>query len=467
MKAFARTRRSYTSAIAVTAVVASLLGVAPAAHAADSAHGVSGSAIRTLAAGAIVAAPAPTITGTAKVGFTLTAVPGTWDAGVTLTYQWFANGLAVSGATAPSLALGAAQLEKRMTVAVTGTKSGYTAVTKTSAQSLAVVAGTLSATPVPAISGTAAVGSVLTAKPGTWDTGVALTYQWLANGVAISGATASALTLGSTLTTAAITVKVSGAKPGYASVSKVSAATTRIVVAATPSIVGTPTVGQQLTVKTGTWTAGVAFRYQWYAGGVAIAGATAASFTPAPAQAGTRLTVAVTGTKSGYTTVTKTSASSAAVLKATLTAGTAKVSGTAGVGQRLTATAGTWTSGTALTYQWYVGGVAVASATSSTYVIRPVDVDRTIVVKVTGTKSGYTTRTVASAATTKVAGKVYALCSAMNVDYPDGIRKASVTGDKKSGVLKPFVGTPFVSDTLYAMQSLARDADRDGIMCER
>lgn len=137
------------------------------------------------------------------------------------------------------------------------------------------------------------------------------------------------------------------------------------------------------------------------------------------------------------------------------------------MGQKLTAKAGTWTSGTALKYQWYVGGAAVSKATSSMYTVRPVGVDRAITVKVTGSKTGYGTKTAGSASTKKVTGKLYANCAALNKDYPDGIRKTGIKGDKKSGVLKPFKGTPFASDALNAKQSIARDADRDVIMCER
>lgn len=150
-----------------------------------------------------------------------------------------------------------------------------------------------------------------------------------------------------------------------------------------------------------------------------------------------------------------------------LTAPKPTISGTATTGQRLTAKPGKWTAGTKLRYQWFVNGSAVSGATGASYVVRPGNVDRTITVKVTGTKSGYTTKTVASAATSRVTGKVYPVCAALNKDYPDGIRKSGVTGDRERGVLKPFDGKPFVSDRLYSLQSIARDADRDGIMCER
>ena len=83
----------------------------------------------------------PTITGTAKVGSTLTAVPGTWGpAPVTLTYQWKANGVAIVGATASTYKPVAADAGKTLTVTVTGTKTGYTTASKTSAATTAVIA---------------------------------------------------------------------------------------------------------------------------------------------------------------------------------------------------------------------------------------------------------------------------------------------------------------------------------------
>ena len=47
----------------------------------------------------------PTISGTAKVGSTLTANAGTWTAGATLAYQWYRSGAKIEGATRPTYPL--------------------------------------------------------------------------------------------------------------------------------------------------------------------------------------------------------------------------------------------------------------------------------------------------------------------------------------------------------------------------
>lgn len=67
-----------------------------------------------------------------------------------------------------------------------------------------------------------------------------------------------------------------------------------------PAITGTPTVGQTLTVSNGTWS-GVpnpTFTRQWYANGVAIAGATGATRVLAAGEQGKVITVVVTATNS-------------------------------------------------------------------------------------------------------------------------------------------------------------------------
>ena len=68
--------------------------------------------------------PTPTITGIARFGETLTAVPGTWDPGVNLSYQWKRGGSSITNATLGSYSLTATDVGSVITVAVTGTKTG-------------------------------------------------------------------------------------------------------------------------------------------------------------------------------------------------------------------------------------------------------------------------------------------------------------------------------------------------------
>jgi hypothetical protein len=154
---------------------------------------------------------------------------------VALAYQWKANGTALSGATSRTYRPSSATVGKTITVTVVGTSAGYTSATRTSAATAAVVVGTLTA-PTPTITGTAKVASTLTAYAGAWGPApVALTYQWKANGTAISGATAAtykptSATVGKKITvTVTVTVTVTGKKKGYTTVVRTSAAIGAVV----------------------------------------------------------------------------------------------------------------------------------------------------------------------------------------------------------------------------------------------
>ncbi len=170
--------------------------------------------------------PTPKITGTALVGKTLKAVPGTWKpAKVTLKYQWLRGGKAITGATKSTYKLVKADAGKKITVKVTGSKSGYASASKTSKAVTALHA--LTKTPKPKITGTATVGKTLKAVPGTWKPAkVTVKYQWLRGGKAIKGATKSTYKLVSADKGKKISVKVTGSKKNHKSVAKTSAAKT-------------------------------------------------------------------------------------------------------------------------------------------------------------------------------------------------------------------------------------------------
>ena len=259
----------------------------------------------------ILKAPRPTITGTPRVGLTLTAASGTWTAGTRLRHQWLRDGAAITGATATTYRLTAADRGKRISVRVTGSLAGYTTVAKTSALTALVATGVLRA-PTPTISGTPRVGLTLTAVRGSWTTGTSLRQQWLRNGVAITGATATTYRLTAADRGKRISVRVTGSQSGYTTVAKTSALTalvaTGILRAPTPTISGTARAGYTLSAVRGSWTSGTTLRQQWLRNGVAITGATATSYRLTSADVGRSITVRVTGSKAGYTTVSRTSA---------------------------------------------------------------------------------------------------------------------------------------------------------------
>ena len=69
------------------------------------------------------------ITGTAKVGQTLT-FNGAWSGAPSLKYQWYRGSKAIKRAKAQTYLLTAADLNKVMKVKVTATRSGYNTVVK-------------------------------------------------------------------------------------------------------------------------------------------------------------------------------------------------------------------------------------------------------------------------------------------------------------------------------------------------
>ncbi|MDR3201615.1 MAG: FIVAR domain-containing protein, partial [Bifidobacteriaceae bacterium] len=78
--------------------------------------------------------------------------------------------------------------------------------------------------------------------------------------------------------------------------------------AARPKIAGQAVVGKKLRAKAGAWTPAAHLAYQWYRGGKAIAKATKAVYKVKRADRGKKISVKVTGSKSGYAAVTKASA---------------------------------------------------------------------------------------------------------------------------------------------------------------
>ncbi|MFT4265124.1 MAG: hypothetical protein QM572_17205 [Nocardioides sp.] len=90
----------------------------------------------------------PTIGGTAKVGQTLTADPGTWSEGTAFAYQWQRDGVDIAGATSPTYTAVADDATKSLQVAVTGTLENHGTETVVSAP-VTVAAADVVVTPTP------------------------------------------------------------------------------------------------------------------------------------------------------------------------------------------------------------------------------------------------------------------------------------------------------------------------------
>jgi hypothetical protein len=176
----------------------------------------------TVTAGTISPTGTPTISGTAAVGTTLTGSNGTWASGLTYATQWYRNGSLVG--TGSSYGLTSSDFGQPIVFRVVGSRTGYTSVTADSA-SVTVIAGTITPTTTPTISGTATVKKTLTARTTGWMTGLTYSYQWLRNGVDIPNATRSTYKLAKADGKKKISVRVTAERVGYNNVTLTSGQT--------------------------------------------------------------------------------------------------------------------------------------------------------------------------------------------------------------------------------------------------
>lgn len=259
-------------------------------------------ALAKLGEGQKVAAPASvSVTGTVRVGATVTVHAGAWPAGTALKYQWFDEYGTIPGATKSTYKIETDERGLHLQAAVIGTAPGFLQSYATS-KATTVAAGKLVTKPV-SIIGTVKVGKTVKIKHGAWTTGTKYTVQWYANGKAIKGATKTSLKLATAQGGTRIVVKVTGSKTGYTTktvASKQTAIVLKKLTVATPKISGTARVGATLHVKAGKWTTGTKFSYQWYASGKKLKGATKTALKLSSSTAGKKITVVVTGKHSGF-----------------------------------------------------------------------------------------------------------------------------------------------------------------------
>jgi trimeric autotransporter adhesin len=241
-----------------------------------------------------------TISGSPVTGQTLTATVTDFN-GIsgTVSYQWRAGGSNISGATARTYVVTTNEVGLTITVTATYTDDAGFAESLTSAPTAAVTippnqAGTAS------ISGVPTLGETLTASvtDGNGISGAVFAYQWLADGVAIAGATMQTYTLTVTEVGAMITVNAMYSdNDGYAedvtSAAVGPVATTATNVAGSVAISGTLVVGETLTATVTDPNGATTVGYQWAADGTDISGATAETYALTSTELGTIMSVTV------------------------------------------------------------------------------------------------------------------------------------------------------------------------------
>lgn len=345
----------------------------------------------------------PYVSGPAAVGEILTGTNGQWSAAGEFSYQWFADGRVIPGATASTLTIAPDQVGRRIKFRVTETSGSSPAGGEVveSAETATVLPGVMRNLTRPSISGEPRVGAVLTADPGTWSVASPnFAYQWLINGQEVDGATAPTYTLRSEDKGKRATVRVVARSTAYTP-GTATAVSTGVIAdnvpqnTVAPKISGVPAVGNILTVDPGTWTpAGLTYSYQWYADGSPIPGATLSSLTLTDAQFGRSIFVIVTAVTTGYVPASAFSAIVGPVAAGAPVAvsGTPSITGRATPGNVLQVSIPAYTPADAtVVVQWLRDGQPIAGATGTAYVVAASDVAHLLQAQVTYSRTGYLT----------------------------------------------------------------------------
>ncbi len=342
------------------------------------------------------------------------------------------------------------------------------------------------ATGAPAINGSARVGETLTvdiasiADPDGLEN-VAFAYQWQADDADINGATGATYTLTDSEESKTVKVQVSFTDDADNEETLTSEATDAVAAApqtnspatGAPDISGTVQVGETLTADTSgiadaDGLSNVQYEYQWLADDADISGATNATYTLVDEDAGKAIKVQVGFTDDESNEESLTSAATDAVAAAPTpnspATGAPTISGTAQVGETLTAN----TSGIAdadglssiqYEYQWLADAADISGATNATYTLVADDEGKAIKVRLSFTDDAGNGETLTSAATDAVAAEPQTNSPATGA--PD-ISGTVQVGETLTADTSGIADADGLSSVEYDYQWLADDSDISG-----
>ena len=343
----------------------------------------------------------PAVAGSAVEGQTVSGSTGSWaNTPTSYAYQWRRCDTAgtactdIGSATASSYLLQAADIGSTLRVRVVASNAAGPSAPADSAQTAVVTAAPPLVpvnTALPAVSGTAQVGQILSGSTGSWSNSpTSYTRQWArcdsggANCADIGGATAATYLLvaadqGSTFRVRVTATNAAG--PGAPATSAQTAVVTAVpppvpVNTALPLVSGTATAGQTLTASTGTWSNGpTSYAYQWRrcnsSGGACanIGSATASTYLLQSADVGATLRVQVTASNGGGPGAPATSAQTAVVAAGSFGAtASGSLSGAPGSGYKFGSAYQLAAATTATSFEFYArGGTAAQTFTPAIY----------------------------------------------------------------------------------------------------
>lgn len=183
-----------TVALAVGGSAVALAGAGPTSATGPVAASTADSSVASLLAGSyrsefgrlsvggkpqVASQEAPTISGKARLGSTLSVVDGAWKPSVvSLTYSWFAGDKMIEDADEASYSPKVRDVGKVLSVHVTANKRKYRPVTVVENVGM-VTGGPIIATSDPRIKGNPELGETLSVTSGSWSVpGVSLSYEW-------------------------------------------------------------------------------------------------------------------------------------------------------------------------------------------------------------------------------------------------------------------------------------------------
>jgi surface antigen len=258
----------------------------------------------------------------------------------------------------------------------------------------------LTSTAPPTIVGTPQVGVQLKATVGGWKGGpTSYGFQWLANGVAVPGATLTAYTPTSEDLNRTISLRVTAKRAGYQSGTATSAPSAPVAkgafaVVAPTTVAGTPLVDEVLTAEPGTFApTPETVAIQWRADGQIIPGATGRTLRLVPSLVGKTVTALSIARGGGFVKTGSHSAPAGPVLAGAIEVSKAyAVAGRPRIGETLAIQPGTFTPpDSAFYYTWLRDG-APFGAYAPTYRLTAADVGHDLSAQIRLAKGNYLER---------------------------------------------------------------------------